>query len=75
QAEARGKVAAELKSIAGALKRDPQLESVMRAQAKTLGITPGSWLGRVLQAPTVERAIGQSIGPGFGQERGLGMSR
>jgi hypothetical protein len=75
QAEARGKVAAELKSIAGALKRDPQLESVMRAQAKTLGITPGSWLGRVLQAPTVERAIDQSIGPGFGQERGLGMSR
>jgi Ti-type conjugative transfer relaxase TraA len=75
QAEARGKVAAELKSIAGALKRDPQLESVMRAQAKTLGITPGSWLGRVLQAPTVERAIGQSIGPGFGQERGLGLSR
>ena len=48
-------------------------KSVMRAQAKTLGITPGSWLGRVLQAPTVERAIGQSIGPGFGQERGLGL--
>ncbi len=71
QAEARGKVAAELKSIAGALKRDPQLESVMRVQAKTLGITPSSWLGRVLQAPTVERAIGQSIGRGYGQELGL----
>jgi hypothetical protein len=74
QAEARGKVAAELKSIAGALKRDPQLESVMRTQAKTLGITPGSWLGRVLQAPTVERAIGQSIGRDLEQGRDLGMS-
>ena len=74
QAEARGKVAAELKSIAGALKRDPQLESVMRAQAKTLGITPGSWLGRVLQAPTVERAIGQSIGCDLERGRDLGMS-
>ncbi|OYY04595.1 MAG: Ti-type conjugative transfer relaxase TraA [Acidocella sp. 35-58-6] len=71
QAEARGKVAAELKSIAGALKRDPQLESVVRAQVKTLGITPGSWLGRVLQAPTVERAISQSIGRDLGQERGM----
>ncbi|OYV55937.1 MAG: Ti-type conjugative transfer relaxase TraA, partial [Acidocella sp. 21-58-7] len=74
QAEARGKVAAELKSIAGALKRDPQLESVMRAQVKTLGITPGSWLGRVLQAPTVERAIGQSIGRDLERGRDLGMS-
>ncbi len=74
QAEARGKVAAELKSIAGALKRDPQLEAVMRTQAKTLGITPGSWLGRVLQAPTVERAIGQSIGRDLERGRDLGMS-
>ena len=72
QAEARGKVEAQMKGIAGALKRDPQLESVMRTQAKTLGIMPGSWLGRVLQAPTVERAIGQSIGRDLGQE--LGMS-
>jgi len=61
QAEARGKVEAKLKDIAGVLKRDPQLESVMRTRSKALGITPDSWLGRVLQAPTVERAISQGI--------------
>ncbi|HQT65524.1 MAG: Ti-type conjugative transfer relaxase TraA [Acidocella sp. 21-58-7] len=75
QAEARGKVEAQMKGIAGSLKRDPQLESVMRTQAKALGIVPGSWLGRVLQAPTVERAVSQSIGRDFGQERELGISR
>ena len=71
QAEARGKVEGRMKSIAGELKRDPQLESLMRNRQRELGIAPGSWLGRVLQAPTIERAMDQSIG----RERGLGMSR
>lgn len=71
QAAARGKVEGRMKSIAGELKRDPQLESLVRSRQRELGIAPGSWLSRVLQAPTIERAMDQSIG----RERGLGMSR
>ena len=70
QAEARGQVETRMKSIVGALKRDPQLESLMRARSRELGIGPGSWLRWVLQAPTVERAMER----GIGRERGLGMS-
>ena len=60
-----------MKSIGRELKRDPQLESLMRNRQRELGIAPGSWLGRALLAPTIERAMDQSIG----RERGLGMSR
>lgn len=69
QAEARGKVEARMKSIAGALKRDPQLESLMRNRQRELGIAPGSALDRVMRERNIERAIGHSLG------RGLGMSR
>jgi hypothetical protein len=75
QAEARGKVETRMRAIAEVVRRDPQLETIMRARAKDLGIGPASWLGRVLQAPSIERAINQSVGRGFGQERGPGMSR
>jgi Ti-type conjugative transfer relaxase TraA len=70
QAEARDKVEAKLKDIAAALKRDPQLEALMRTRSAALGITPSSWLGRVLQAPTLDRAIDQSIR----QDRGPSLS-
>ncbi len=71
QAEARGKVEARMKSIAGELKRDPQLESLMRNRQRELGIAPGSGLDRVMHERNIERAIDHSIG----RERGLGMSR
>jgi len=71
QAEARGKVEARMKSLAGELKRDPQLESVMRARSKELGIEAGSRLDRVVREPNIERAISH----GIRRDRGLGMSR
>ena len=71
KAEARGKVERQMKDIAGIVKRDPQLEALMRTLSKALGIAPGSWLGSVLQAPTIERAVSQNIG----QERGPSLSR
>lgn len=71
QGEAQGKVETCMKSIAAELKRDPQIESLMRNRQRELGITPGSWLGRVLQAPTIERAMDQNIE----RERGPGISR
>ena len=71
QAEARGKVEARMKSIAGELKRDPQLESLMRSRQRELGITPGSGLDRVMR----ERDIDRAMEHGIRRDRGLGMSR
>jgi Ti-type conjugative transfer relaxase TraA len=70
QAEARGKVEGRMKEVAGALKRDPQLESLMRSRSKELGIEAGSRLDRVVREPNIERAISH----GIRRDRGLGMS-
>ena len=70
QAEARGKVEARMKAVAGALKRDPQLESLMRSRQRELGIEVGSRLDRVMQERDIERALDHSIR----RDRGLGMS-
>jgi Ti-type conjugative transfer relaxase TraA len=71
QAAARGQVERQMQDIAGIVKRDPQLEALMRTLSKALGIAPGSWLGRVLQAPTLERAVSQRVG----RDHGPSMSR
>jgi hypothetical protein len=70
QAEARGKVEGRMKELAGALKRDPQLESVMRTRSSELGIEAGSRLDRVVRERNIERAINPDIKRG----RTLGMS-
>jgi hypothetical protein len=70
QAEARGKVEGRMKEMVGALKRDPQLESMMRTRSKEFGIEAGSRLDRVMQEPDIERAISH----GIRRERRLGMS-
>jgi hypothetical protein len=57
-----------MKTIAGTLKRDPQLESLARSRAPALGVGPSSTLARVFAAPTVQRA---GIEIGMGRDRGL----
>jgi Ti-type conjugative transfer relaxase TraA len=69
-AEARGKVEGRMKEVAGELKRDPQLESLLRSRSKELGIEAGSRLDRVVREPNIERAISH----GIRRHRGLGMS-
>lgn len=71
QAEARGKVEARMKSIAGELKRDPQLESLMRSRQRELGIAPGSGLDRVMRERDIDRAMEHGIRRD--RDRGLGM--
>jgi Ti-type conjugative transfer relaxase TraA len=66
QAEARGKVEGRMKELAGELKRDPQIESLMRSRSKELGIEAGSRLDQVVRGQNIERAIRR--------DRGLGMS-
>jgi hypothetical protein len=63
----RSRLEGHMKTIAGGLKQNPQLESAVRSRAPVLGLGPGSMLARVLAAPTVERA---SMEIGTGRHRG-----
>jgi hypothetical protein len=67
--EARRGLEGRMKAMAGALKRDPQLESLVRARAPAMGIGPGSTLARVMSAPTMQQAAMQ-----IGRDRDRGMS-
>jgi Ti-type conjugative transfer relaxase TraA len=67
---AHAQIESRMKAIAGSLKRDPQLESLMRNRAKQLGIGSGSTLSRVIQAPSIESAIGQIA---RGRDRGMSL--
>jgi len=67
--EARGKVETRMKALAHDLKRDPQLESVLRNRQRELGIAAGSRLDRVMRERDIDRAMTQSIR----RERGLGL--
>jgi Ti-type conjugative transfer relaxase TraA len=67
---AHTQIESRMKAIAGSLKRDPQLESLMRNRAKQLGIDSGSTLGRVIQAPSIKSAISQIM---RGRDRGMSL--
>lgn len=69
--EARGRIEARMKALAGAIKRDPQMESVIRARSHELGIERGSKLDRLTEEKNVERAISRSVT----RERDRGMER
>jgi hypothetical protein len=72
--EAREQVKERMKSLAGELKRDPQLESILQRRSQELGIERGSRLDRVLKEPTIERALDISVRD-FNRHRSLGLSR
>jgi Ti-type conjugative transfer relaxase TraA len=59
-----------LKAMAGTIKRDPKLESLVRSRAPALGVGPGSSLGRVMAAPTLQQATMQ-----IGRFMDRGLSR
>ncbi len=65
----RSKLEARMEAVARELKRDPQLESLMRTRSKVLGISAGSRLDEMMRARTIEQAIGYALG------RGRGLSR
>lgn len=50
-----------MKALAGAIKRDPQMESAMRARSRELGIERGSRLDWLTQEKSIERAIDRSV--------------
>lgn len=71
QAATRGNVEARMKLVARELKRDPQLETLLRSRSKEFGIEAGSRLDRVVREPNIDQAIAD----GIRRSRGLGMSR
>jgi hypothetical protein len=68
--EARGKVETRMKAFIADLKRDPQLESILRNRQQQLGVSRGSRLDQVMRERDIDRAMTQSIR----QTRGLGRS-
>jgi len=67
--DARQKIERQMQGIAGKLKRDPQLESLVRVRAKALGIGMDTKLGKVIQAPSIGEAIAA-----IARGRGRGLS-
>ena len=50
-----------MEAFAKELKRDPQLDSVLRERGRELGIAEGSRLDRVVQAREIDRALTRAI--------------
>ena len=70
-------VGSRMEAFAKALKQDPQLDGVLRARGRELGIAEGSRLDRVVQAREIDRALTRSIdiehGPRTRSGPSLGM--
>jgi Ti-type conjugative transfer relaxase TraA len=64
----RGQVEGRMKALAGGLKRDPQLESILANRKHELGLTPGVDVGRDL-GKTLVRAITRGLGIDMGMGR------
>ena len=67
--QARKRIEGRMTEMARELKRDPQLESLLRTRSRELGISMESRLGRVMQAPGISRAIDFIRGRDRGLER------
>jgi Ti-type conjugative transfer relaxase TraA len=71
QDAARGQIEERMKALAGAIKRDPQMESVLRARSREFGIERGSRLEKVIEEKNLERALARSVE----RERDRGLER
>ena len=74
QEAARGEVEGQMRKVAEAIGRDPQVESVLRNRAEALGIGSHSQLGRALEGEDVAKALRQSLEHGHHQSLGYGLS-
>jgi hypothetical protein len=62
-ADARQKVEARMKGLAGGLARDPQVESVLAGRRRELGLSPGVMPGRnLVQDLTRSLSLGRGLG-------------
>jgi Ti-type conjugative transfer relaxase TraA len=62
-ADARRKIEARMKGLAGGLARDPQVESVLVGRRRELGLSPGAMPGRnLVQDLTRSLSLGRGLG-------------
>jgi Ti-type conjugative transfer relaxase TraA len=60
--EARRKVEARMKGLAGGLARDPQVESVLAGRRRELGLSPGAPARSLVQDLTRSLSLGRGLG-------------
>jgi len=65
---ARQRLEGRMTAMANTLKRDPELESLVRSRAQAFGLGRGSTLDRVMSAPSVRQATLE-----IGRDRDLGL--
>jgi ABC-type phosphate transport system auxiliary subunit len=72
--DAQRQVGSRMEAFAKELKRDPQLDSLLRQRGRELGIAEGSRLDRVVQAREIDRTLTRSLGIEHGPRRSRGLS-
>jgi hypothetical protein len=70
---AQREIGGRMEQFAKALKRDPELDSVLRQRGPQLGVAEGSRLAWVVQSQGIDRTLTRELGLRHG--RGLGLGR
>jgi len=70
---AQREIGGRMEQFARELKRDPQLDSLLRQRGQQLGIAEGSRLARVVQSAGIDRELTRELG--LRHSRGLGLGR
>ena len=65
-------IGGRMEQFATALKRDPQLDSVLRQRGPQLGVAEGSRLAWVVQSQGIDRTLTRELGLWHGRDLGLG---
>jgi Ti-type conjugative transfer relaxase TraA len=73
--QAKREVGERMEAFATELKRDPQLDSLLRQRGRELGVDEGSRLDQVVQAreADVSRTLRRDLGISLGRGMGMGM--
>lgn len=72
--DAQRAAGSRMEAFAKELKRDPQLDSLLRQRGRELGIAEGSRLDRVVQGREIDRALTRSLDIEHGPRPSRGMS-
>ena len=70
----RSAIVTRMEAFAKALKRDPQLDSLLRERRRELGIDAASRLDQMVQAREIDRALTRSLGIEHGSRHSRGIS-
>jgi hypothetical protein len=73
--QAKREVGERMEAFATELKRDPQLDSLLRQRGRELGVDEGSRLDQVVQAreADISRTLRRDLGISLGRGMGMGM--